>query len=263
MSSVAPSTSEGERNYQFLAGLSLGILYFLQMQLDQQVLDVLIQRALLVITGSMLAIGALGLVLRRAVSPLAVLVLLGTNVFLHYQGQQGGGLVHPRPPTLLQPLDLSLCMATLAYVAAHYRLNTLRFHAVPADARVQAIEGATQARSAHLATQGEFLGLLAQIPLFALLAQGLWYALSAHREIAKLQPEGVRFLTLVWMLSLGLFVLSYLFRYWRRRQMDVTTARLLLQDVLWQETRGEQRRINRWLAWDKVRRQEALGPEKE
>jgi hypothetical protein len=28
---------------------------------------------------------------------------------------------------------------------------------------------------------------------------------------------------------------------------------LLLQDILWNETRGEQRRLNRWVAWTKLK----------
>ena len=35
--------------------------------------------------------------------------------------------------------------------------------------------------------------------------------------------------------------------------MDEATARLLLQDEVWKETRGEQRRLNRWLTWKENR----------
>ena len=31
-------------------------------------------------------------------------------------------------------------------------------------------------------------------------------------------------------------------------------AKLFLQDTLWQETRREQRRIQRWLVWSRLRR---------
>jgi len=50
-----------------------------------------------------------------------------------------------------------------------------------------------------------------------------------------------------------MFLASHGFRYWRRVQMDRVSALLMLQDILWNETRGEQRRINRWLAWRKLR----------
>jgi hypothetical protein len=35
--------------------------------------------------------------------------------------------------------------------------------------------------------------------------------------------------------------------------MSVEEATLLLQDTLWLETRREQGRINRWLAWARLR----------
>src|SRR5436309_672537 len=41
---------------------------------------------------------------------------------------------------------------------------------------------------------------------------------------------------------------------WRRRGMDMPTGQVMLQDELWNETRGEQRRMGRWLAWWKMRR---------
>jgi hypothetical protein len=34
--------------------------------------------------------------------------------------------------------------------------------------------------------------------------------------------------------------------------MDRFTAQLMLQDILWQQTRGEQRRIQRWIVWKKL-----------
>jgi hypothetical protein len=36
--------------------------------------------------------------------------------------------------------------------------------------------------------------------------------------------------------------------------MSVAEANLFLQDILWQETRGDQRRISRWFAWARLRR---------
>jgi hypothetical protein len=50
-----------------------------------------------------------------------------------------------------------------------------------------------------------------------------------------------------------MFLAAHAFRYWRRLQMDRTTAILMLQDILWRETRSEQRGINRWIVWRKLR----------
>ena len=42
--------------------------------------------------------------------------------------------------------------------------------------------------------------------------------------------------------------------HWRARQMTAAEGELSLQDTLWRETRREQRRLNRWLAWAELRR---------
>jgi len=55
---------------------------------------------------------------------------------------------------------------------------------------------------------------------------------------------------LLWTVIIVMFVAAHAFRGWRRAQMTRPLAQLTLQDVLWNETRGEQRRIAREeLAW--------------
>jgi hypothetical protein len=44
-------------------------------------------------------------------------------------------------------------------------------------------------------------------------------------------------------------------RLWRQRQHPPAIAALYLQDVLWKETRREQRRLHRWLAWARLERE--------
>ena len=56
-----------------------------------------------------------------------------------------------------------------------------------------------------------------------------------------------------WSLLMVLFLTAHAFRFWRRLQMNRATALLLLQDILWRETRAEQRRVNRWIVWQKLR----------
>jgi len=46
---------------------------------------------------------------------------------------------------------------------------------------------------------------------------------------------------------------SSILNYLARRQMTRAEAELMLQDILWRETRREQRRIGRWLAWSRNR----------
>ncbi len=250
--SATPAPNEGIRNYQFVSGLALGVLFFLQVQLDLASPEMELPLALSVV---MVGAGALGIFTSRSASPLVVLLPMGANQFFHRLHLQrlGDRWGHD---ALLRPMDLALCMAALAYAAAHYRLLSLRAHAVPPDPRLKAVPGVTPVRAAHLAPPQEFVSVLVLAPLFALVAQAVWFLMVWRWQLADLQPEWGRFLLFTWALALGLFATGQLFRTWRRRQMDETTARLLLQDELWRETRGEQRRINRWLAWIKVKRQE-------
>ena len=91
------------------------------------------------------------------------------------------------------------------------------------------------------------------IPLCALLAEFAGFVLKQHWTVIGLPPRWKQFLMVAWLVLLVLFVAGHGFRYWRRSQMDRATALLLLQDLLWNETRGEQRRLNRWIVWKKLK----------
>ena len=144
--------------------------------------------------------------------------------------------------------DLLLCMATLTYLIAQYRLHGLWFGVLPADARRSAAEAA---RSEESMSPAELLGLIVPIPAAAFLAQIACLLLRQHWTLIELPPRWRQLLAIAWSLLLVMFLAAHAFRYWRRLQMDRATALLMLQDVLWNETRGEQRRINRWIAWQR------------
>jgi hypothetical protein len=158
-----------------------------------------------------------------------------------------------------------MCVAVLAYMAGHYRLHALWFHAVPSDPRQGRVprrggaEPSPLARSAGLVTPAELAWFVTTVPVFALLAQAVLVLLGLPWGVAGLPPRWLRLLLLAWALVVGLFVAAHAFRYWRRRQMDRTTAGVMLQDVLWHETRREQRRLGRWLAWWKLTRKDEAG----
>lgn len=252
MSADLPETpSINERHYQALAGLGLGALFLLQLY-GQIVVDPCIQQSLLFINVCMLVCGALGVLTRFAVSPLYVLLLLGTGQLLQQISLQRA----LRGQYVAEPglVELALCAAALAYLAGHYRLLTLRASALPLDLRRRPPgtrpAAAVPARRAPGSLTAAELGWLAmQVFAFTLLAPVLWYLLTRPRQLAGLDARLEQLIVLLWTLLVGLFVAAHLFRSWRRRRMDCTTATLLLQDVLWHETRGEQRRIHRWLAW--------------
>jgi hypothetical protein len=145
--------------------------------------------------------------------------------------------------------EVLLCAATLTYLIAQYRLDGVRHGVLPVDPRQSRAE---QGRSPGTLSGAELASLVAPIPLCALLAELAGFVLKQHWTLIGLPPRWKQFLMIAWLVLVVMFVAAHGFRYWRRLQMDRATARLLLQDVLWNETRGEQRRINRWLAWKKL-----------
>jgi hypothetical protein len=102
--------------------------------------------------------------------------------------------------------------------------------------------------------------LVMSLPLAPLLAQVFWAGLAPPREMLGLPARLWRFLLVGWSLGLGVFVTAAVLRQWRRRLMTPDEAALLLQDTLWHETRREQRRLNRWLAWARLRRRPRKEP---
>ena len=102
-------------------------------------------------------------------------------------------------------------------------------------------------------TAAELITLVFMVPAFALLAEFACLLLVQSGPPIDLPPRWKQFLAVAWILLLVMFVAALGFRHWRRLQMDRISAMLMLQDILWNETRGEQRRISRWLAWVRLK----------
>ena len=98
--------------------------------------------------------------------------------------------------------------------------------------------------------------LALSLPFFALLAQLVWHYLAQTRDMLARRHNAeewnagvVRVIVLLTMLTSALLMVGALLRYVRRRRMTEDEARMMLQDTLWNDTRGEQRWFTRWLAW--------------
>jgi hypothetical protein len=89
------------------------------------------------------------------------------------------------------------------------------------------------------------------------LAQVAGFLLRQQWGLIDLPPRWKQFGAVAWALLLVMFLAAHAFRHWRRLQLDRVGALIMLQDLLWNETRGEQRRIQRWLAWKKLRDRDA------
>ena len=70
-------------------------------------------------------------------------------------------------------------------------------------------------------------------------------------EVADAAWQGM---LVLWLVGGGVLAVAAMLRYLALRRLTAPEAALYLQDVLWRETRGEQRRLNRWLAWAWLRR---------
>ena len=159
--------------------------------------------------------------------------------------------------------------ALLLYVVAHSRLLTLRAHAVPGDARRgfspqdERVRGrwllpaAETKRPPGKVEPVEFVWLLACVPVFLAAAYFVWVCVLslAAAQPYWLFPYQMRALILAWIggvaLMMGYAVNGYLGRARASREESL----LYLQDRLWDETRGEQGRITRWVTRARFRRE--------
>jgi hypothetical protein len=156
--------------------------------------------------------------------------------------------------------DLLLCAAVLAYLSGQYRLFSLGSAAVPPDARPRPDRLAgdePDPRPPALVQPREF-GRLGGVILGCVLGgQLLWLIIVINwapptREQPyqyNIGPEKWRMLLLTWLIGVGTVVLTGCFRLLRTYRMSADESRMVLQEALWAETRGEQRRQARWLAW--------------
>lgn len=212
------------------------------------------------------AAGVLGLVWPGVVSPSLVLFLVMLLVSLRFRFVGFG--FDARPPGL-PVVDLLMAVATLVYVIGHTRLLTIQKAATPPDSRRERptvkrrlkgrwlLPGPATRRSVGLITSGEIPRVLLLAPVFGLVAALLWV-----RVYYEPPPQDMRIPVQVWrgilvvwagVIALGgcYAFLAYLGRALAGREASY----LYLQDQLWDATRGEQRRIQRWLARARLRGQ--------
>jgi hypothetical protein len=165
--------------------------------------------------------------------------------------------------------DLILAVAVVAYVAAQLRLQTLTRFAVPPDPRRQFRPPGKRVKGrwllptepAHRTTAegnpGEVVLLLIGAAIFVLVASLLWFRLASESPPmwVDFPPPLWHIVVVVWSTVLALAAMHAFLAYLGRTYAGRDESLLYLQDQLWTATRGEQRRLNRWLAWARLRRQ--------
>ncbi|MBI1918863.1 MAG: hypothetical protein HYS12_29585 [Planctomycetes bacterium] len=186
-------------------------------------------------------------------------------------GLEGNFAPSPRMGDPLPILDMFLAVAVLVYIAVHYRFLSVTRNLFPLDRRrrLRRPDAARpgrmvlgpvleQKRSPGLVESQEVgpLILLASVCVF--LGQLLWMWVSARSFVTD-PFRGRRFpiipaalwqlAVLLWLFSLFLIVAAGVIAYLGQRRLTANEAGLYLQDELWRQTRRDQSRINRWLAW--------------
>ena len=229
------------------------------------VLVVLVQRGLGVWALAPVAAGLIGGVMR--VGPVLFLLALTVvaDLLPHFPDGSHRGALASVP-------DLVLCGAVLAYVIAHYRAQGMLWHILPPDPRRrEPARGSGRPlfrrrprivqprRAPALVSSQEVIGALLTLPIFAALAQVIWNGVPFERNNIGILPSIWHGVVLCWFIGLGWLVTAGFLGYARRRQMTAAEATLHLQDELWAETRREQRRLNRWWVWGRLRRQRREG----
>jgi hypothetical protein len=153
--------------------------------------------------------------------------------------------------------DLCVGAALLGYAVAQYRLQGIVGHALPPNVR----PGRKTAESAVYRRPLERVGLVELAGLLLVLIGAPAAAVLLLAWISQTSPPfGMadrlwRPMLLLWLIGLTAFLASVVLRVVGWLQASPEAHELYLQDVLWQETRREQTRLNRWLTWARLKGQ--------
>jgi hypothetical protein len=165
----------------------------------------------------------------------------------------------------LEVHDFLLALGILGYAIGQHRLQGLWQHVWPLDPRERAGEPRPtflglrprqpivphRRREEHL-RPGELLTAAFLVPALTVLGMVLFMLTRPERGWLGL-PQGLAyFLVLFSVLLLGAWLIRQVLVLWHAWTLRGDEALLFLQDQLWAQLRGEQRRIERWRAWKKV-----------
>lgn len=242
----------GERDYLLLA---VGALLFVTVLLIQDLGFVAVLPLL---------IGGIGLAPRGAMGP--GWVILTVAVVYAFRGRWSPIGFDDRSPNIIG--DLFFAVAVFVYVVSHVRLMAIQRHAVPPDARrerplrTKRLVGrwllpAQAARRGGRLGDGELVWLILTAPVFALVAYVLWLRVAFDLPPPELErvPAVWRVILVAWGALILLGACHVILTYLKRSLASRPESLLVMQDYLWGETRGEQRRVNAWLSWGRRKRE--------
>jgi hypothetical protein len=205
-------------------------------------------------------IGVLAVILRWRITPLLTLILLAGLLLV---SESTDLALAPRYSTRGFSLpDWLLCGAMLALCAAQYRIQGMDSPLPPQGKREKAqgkkekgpAAGPFALGSARPVSPLEVGWLVLSLPVWAFVAQLCWRLTPVGARAYGVTPHTWRGIVLASLLAIAVLVVAGVFGYARQRRLGERQARLFLQDVFWQETGREQRRVGAWLAWADLRR---------
>jgi hypothetical protein len=179
---------------------------------------------------------------------LAVLELLSMRIWPRFR------LMH----SMFDLSEMMFAAGTLLYVGSLYRVHSFVLAASNFDARLAEKTSRPlppQTRPESSLTREELVGWLVSAPMFVLAAEVLRRLLSQPSPVDELVPARVAHIVIaIWALVMGVLFVWTFFDYWRRVSAGPEQARMYLENMVWLESRRDQGRIGRWLAWQKRRK---------
>jgi hypothetical protein len=149
--------------------------------------------------------------------------------------------------------EMMLAAGTLLFVGSLHRLHALLLTAATYDPRLAKKSPRPlppQTRPASALSTQEIVGWLMTVPLCVLAAELLRRGLNRPTPLEGLVPWQIAHVIIaVWVLVVGVLFVWTMCDYWRRTNRDPDLARMYLEDMAWRESRRDQGRMGRWLAW--------------
>jgi hypothetical protein len=163
-------------------------------------------------------------------------------------------------PELFAAEDLILCSAVLAFLLAQSRLLSLTEQAMPRDPWWPALFGPADEpvrRPPRLIDGSELPAALIVVGACVVAAQAVWWLAvrwnpAPDPELGRrlgFLPGAWRFGVIALLIGLSALAVTTVLRQLRRWRWSADEAALVIQDAMWEETRREQRRNARWVAW--------------
>jgi len=202
-------------------------------------------------------IAGAGLILRWVISPVLFLILV-TYLLIdpNFQGLLTLSWGSSYRSDLFSSVLLSA--SVLAYLIAQYRVLSLTHQSMPIDPaprRKGQPAPLTPRRPISLIAEGEPIAALALGLGAVAIGLAAWSLLSWYERDRRLSGHwGItrpfaRSMLVLWTIGTIALLAGVFFRYVSMRRMGRLRARMMLQNMFWEETRREQERIQRWRRW--------------